>query len=73
MIINHNMATAPLGHDRSLAKGNPLRKGDLAKRLLQFAELPQPERTLAYKAWLNSAGSPKRNAARQAGFGNSTA
>ena len=37
----------------------------LAKRLLQFAELPEPERTRAYNAWLNSAGSPKRNADRQ--------
>lgn len=37
----------------------------LAERLLQFAELPEPERTRAYNAWLNSASSPKRNAARQ--------
>ena len=37
----------------------------LAKRLLQFAELPEPERTRAYNAWLNTAGSPKRNADRQ--------
>jgi len=37
----------------------------LAKRLLKFAELPEPDRTRAYNTWLNSAGSPKRNAARQ--------
>lgn len=37
----------------------------LAKRLLQFAGLPEPERTRAYNAWLNSAGSPTRNAARR--------
>ena len=37
----------------------------LAKRLLQFAELPEPERTRAYNAWLNTAGSPKRNTDRQ--------
>jgi hypothetical protein len=43
----------------------PLATRRLAKRLLQFAELPEPERTRAYNAWLNSAGSPKRNAARQ--------
>jgi hypothetical protein len=43
----------------------PLATRRLAKRLLQFAELPDPERTRAYNAWLNSAGSPKRNADRQ--------
>ena len=37
----------------------------LAKRLLKFAELPEPDRTRAYNTWLNSAGGPKRNAARQ--------
>lgn len=37
----------------------------LAKRLLQFAALPEPERTRAYNTRLNSAGSPKRNAERQ--------
>jgi len=37
----------------------------LAKRLLEFAELPEPDRTRAYDTWLNSAGSPKRNATRQ--------
>jgi hypothetical protein len=43
----------------------PLATRRLAKRLLQFAELPEPERTRAYNIWLNSAGSPKRNAARK--------
>jgi hypothetical protein len=43
--------------------GNGTRR--LAKRLLQFAELREPHRTRAYNAWLNSAGSPKRNAARR--------
>jgi hypothetical protein len=43
----------------------PLTTRRLAKRILQFAELPEPERTRAYNAWLNSAGSPKRNADRQ--------
>ena len=43
----------------------PLATRRLAKRLLQFAELPERERTHAYNAWLNSAGSPKRNADRQ--------
>jgi hypothetical protein len=37
----------------------------LAKRLLQFAELPEPENTRAFNIWLNSARSPQRNAARQ--------
>ena len=37
----------------------------LAKRLLQFAELPEPKRTRADNTWLNSAGSPKRNTERQ--------
>jgi hypothetical protein len=43
----------------------PLATRRLAKRLLQFAELPEPERTRAYNAWLNSAGTPTRNADRQ--------
>jgi hypothetical protein len=43
----------------------PLATRRLAKRLLQIAELPELERSRAYSAWLNSAGSPKRNAARQ--------
>jgi hypothetical protein len=37
----------------------------LAKRLLKFHELPEPERSRAVNTWLNSAGSPKRNASRQ--------
>ena len=43
----------------------PLAARRLTKRLLQFAELPEPERTRAQNAWLNSAGSPKRYADRQ--------
>ena len=43
----------------------PLATRRLAKRILQFTELPEPERTHAYNTWLNSAGSPKRNAERQ--------
>jgi hypothetical protein len=43
----------------------PLATRRLAKRLLQFAELPEPKRTRAYNTWLNSAGSPKRTADRQ--------
>jgi Spy/CpxP family protein refolding chaperone len=37
----------------------------LGKRLLQFYELPEPERSRAFDAWLNSAGTPKRNAERK--------
>lgn len=37
----------------------------LAKRLLQFHELAEPDRSRAFSVWLSSAGSPKRNAARQ--------
>ena len=46
---------------------NPLSLANrrLAKRLLQFAELPEPENSRAFNTWLKSAGSPKRNAARQ--------
>jgi hypothetical protein len=43
----------------------PLATRRLAKRILQFAELPETERTRALNTWLNSAGSPKRNAARE--------
>lgn len=53
--------------DRSRRAPNPLPLAvrRLAKRLLQFADLPASERTRAYNTWLNSAGSPRRNAARQ--------
>jgi hypothetical protein len=37
----------------------------LGKRLLQFYELPEPDRSSALIAWLNSAGIPKRNADRK--------
>ena len=50
---------------RTVPNPFPLATRRLAKRLLQFAELPEPERTRAYNAWLNSAGSPKRNVDRQ--------
>jgi hypothetical protein len=53
--------------NRSRCAPNPLRFAirRLAKRLVQFAEPPEPDRTRAYNTWTNSAGSPKRNAARQ--------
>ena len=43
----------------------PMRDRRLAKRLLCFYELPEPERSRAFNAWVNSAGTPKRNAARK--------
>jgi len=59
-------ATWSVARPRRLVR-NPLSLATrrLAKRLLQFAELLEPERTRAYNAWLSSAGSPKSNAARQ--------
>ena len=37
----------------------------VAKRLLAFYDLPKPQRSRAYNAWLNSAGTPKRKAERK--------
>jgi hypothetical protein len=46
---------------------NPLPPADrrLGKKLLQFYELPEPKPSRAFDAWLNSAGTPKRNAERK--------
>src|SRR5271166_2711071 len=59
-------ATRPVaGPPRFVPNPRSHATGRLAKRLLQFAELPEPERTRTYNAWLTSVGSPKRNAERR--------
>jgi len=59
--------TAPMRKMASPGGRNPFPPATrrLAKRLLQFHELAEPDRSCAFNAWLSSAGSPKRNAARQ--------
>ena len=61
----HHARTPAAPRRRPVPNPFPLATRRLAKRLLEFAELPEPERSRAYSAWLNSAGTPKRNAARQ--------
>ena len=63
---SHTHASKPTDQPRRRVPNPlPLATRRLAKRLLRFAELPEPKRTRGYNTWLNSAGSPKRNAKRQ--------